>query len=81
VITGPGDYRLAREITAVVVETQAHLNVAERARTAINRTARGGFAALRYHLAMAYAYGYIHGWHKARTQRGDAPPVPKRDGS
>lgn len=66
-----------RAIAQAVVDTPAHLKIAEAAARAINRTAEGAFGALRFHLAMAYAYGYVQGWNMARERRGDAPPIPE----
>lgn len=68
---------LVRAIAQAVVDDPAHLKIAEAARSAINRTAAGAFNALRFHLAMAFAYGYVRGWNEARDHRGDAPPIPK----
>jgi hypothetical protein len=68
-----------RAIAGGILNTPAFRGVVEVARKAINRRAEGAEAVLAWHLAQAYAWGYVQGWDTARTQRGDAPPPPPQE--
>ena len=68
-----------RAIARGVLNHPAHRRIVEIARQAINRKAETAERELAWHLAQAYAHGYVRGWSTAREQRGDAPPPPPKD--
>lgn len=65
-----------RAIARAVLNDPAHRRIVEIARQAINRKAETAERELAWHLAQAYAHGYVRGWGTARERRGDTPPPP-----
>lgn len=79
-ITDPSAWLRIRSFAQAIVEHPAHLKIAEQAAAAINRKAETAFTQLRWHLAVAYASGYLQGWNTARRVSGDNPPPPSPGG-
>jgi hypothetical protein len=63
---------MAREVMA----SPAHRPIVERAVKRIGPMSAQGLEALRFHLAYAYAQGYLLGWNRARRERADLIPPP-----
>lgn len=72
--------RQIQNFARALLEHPAHLQIAEQAARAINRKAETAFTNLRWHLALAYASGYVQGWNTARKTSGDSIPPPRADG-
>jgi hypothetical protein len=79
-LADPTTMRRIQNFARAVVDHPAHLQIAHQAAVAINRRASTAFTQLRWHLALAYASGYVQGWNTARKTSGDTPPPPRADG-